>query len=113
MNDQYHTGMGVVEGSYGLKKLSPQKVEDIFYEATKTRMKYGDIVKNLKEFVFFLNEMKMENMHTFDDLHNKARKFVAFIKKLKKTDIGKKQASIIDQIEQKFKPFNDSLEFYI
>ena len=96
INDKYHTGMGVVDGTFGLKRFSPQKIEEIFYEATKTHMKYGEIVKNLKEFVFFLNEMKMENIHTFDDLHKKSRKFVKFLKKLKKTDIGKKQASLIN-----------------
>ncbi len=90
MNDEYHTGLGVVDGSFKLKGFSPNKIEEIFYKSTKIHMKYGDIVKNLRELVFFLNELKMENQNTFDDLHTKAEKFIRFLKKLKKTDIGKK-----------------------
>lgn len=57
--------------------------------------------------------MKMENITIFDDLNKKAGKFTRFLKKIKESDVGKRQASVISQIEEKFAPFNDSLEFYI
>ena len=96
MNDEYHTGMGVVDGNFGLKKFTPQKVEEIFHKATNVRMDYGDIVKSTKEFIFFLNELKYENINTFDDLAKRSKKFANFLKKLKETDIGKRQHTLID-----------------
>ena len=63
--------------------------------------------------MFFLDELKAENLNTFEDLQKKARKFTRFLDKLKDSEVGKRQMTIIKQIEEKFAPFNDSLEFYI